>query len=539
MSSAAEQAVGTATEWRRVHEELSRAEPHTLCTDELERLAEAAFWLGEPRQAIAARRHAYLAYRNAGETAGAARSACALFHQHFDLDEIAAASGWLKRAERHARELDGSVEEGYVALARADWALYGGDADAALAAGRTAIDIGGQHHDRDLEALAQATVGRVLVERGDIGEGLDLLDDAMLAAANDELTPLATGWVYCLLLSTCQEIGEVRRAAEWTELAVSWCERRGQDSWYPGLCRLHRCEVQAMRGEWAAAEREALRAAEELAPFGGYLVADGYYLAGEIRRHRGDLLGAEEAFRRAHELGRDPQPGLALVRLEQGEAEAAARSLRVALDGGAGNQVGRARLLAALVRAELQLGDVEAAATSAAQLDGVATANGRPLLRGMAALAMGCVLLARDDLGTALRFLRLARSICRELSCPYEAAEAQLLLGTAARRAGDEETARLEFESARAMFERLGATTATERAAALLSRGEEPHPRGLTDRELEVLVLVACGRSNRQIAQALVISQHTVSRHLTNLYRKLGVTTRSAATAFAFRNGLV
>jgi ATP/maltotriose-dependent transcriptional regulator MalT len=523
--------------WNEIYGQLAVADAATLDVDDLESLAEAAFWLGRPRESIAARQQVYARYRDAGDATSATKTAWLLFYNHFDLDETSAASGWLGRAHRHAEEAPEHVAAAYVALADADWALYNGRLDEAHDHARRATDAGHHHRDRDLEALGLATRGRILIAGNHVVDGLDRLDEAMVAALSDELTPFATGWVYCLLLTTCQELGDVRRAAEWTDLAVRWCEERGQDSWYPGLCRLHRCEVLSLRGEWSAAEQGALRAAEELAPFGDYLIADGQYLAGEIRRRRGDFSGAEDAFRLAHQYGRDPQPGLALLRLAQGDADGAAAALRHALSGGSTGPLRRGRVLAAHVQAELRLGNLDTAAASAEDLAELADVTGALLLRGMAAAARGSVLLARGDVDAALPLLRDACEICRELFCPYEAAETRVLLGLAARAVGDEETAGLELTAARAIFQRLDATPDVERVDTLLA-SDTPTPRGLTAREVEVLRLVARGRSNREIGAQLFISEHTVARHLSNIFRKLDVTSRSAATSFAYEHHL-
>lgn len=523
--------------WQDVYDQLA-AGSETLDAGGLEALADAAFWTGRPRESISARQRAYQRHRDAGDAGRSAMTAWRLFHSHFDLDETAAASGWLARARRHARDLADGVETGYVALADADWALYDGRPDEAVSHARRASDTGAAHGDRDLEALGLAVQGRAHVARGDAAEGLDRLDEAMVAVLGDELTPFSTGWIYCMVLYTCHEIGDVRRAAEWTNYAVRWSEDRGEYSWYPGLCRLHRCEMQSLRGEWSAAEQEIVQVAEALASFGDYYAADAHYLTGEIRCRRGDYAGAEEAFRRAHELGRDPQPGLALLRLSQGDADAAAAALRSALAGTPSGPLRRGRLLAAHVQAELRLGHLGTAEASAKELADLAAAGRTLLLRALAAAAQGSVLLARDAVDAALPLLREAADICRELSCPYDAAQARVLLGTAARRQGDEETARLELEAARATFQRLGALPDAELAAALLAR-DTLRPRGLTTREVEVLKLLAQGRSNLQIAGALFISEHTVARHLSNIFRKLGVSSRGAATAFAHGHDLV
>lgn len=523
--------------WSQAHRALSTADPGALAIADLERLAEAAFWLGRPRESISARQKVYARFREIGDEVGAARTAWLLFHNHFDLDQTAVAGGWLKRARRHAANATGRVEPGYVRLADSCWALHQGDADAAVEAGHDAIHIAQRFGDRDLEVLGLAVQARALMARGEVAEGVAQLDEAMAGVLGDELTPFATGWVYCLLLFTCQELGDVRRASEWTELAVRWCEQRGYDSWYPGLCRLHQCEVKSLRGDWSAAESEALKAAEELAPFGDYLIADGQYLVGEIRRRKGDYAGAAAAFRRAHEHGRDPQPGLALLQLAQGNTEVAAVALRVALAAEAGTPLRRGRLLAAYVRTELHRGKVDSAAEPAAELSALAGTTGSLLLRALADLANGAVSLARGDAAAALPLLRNACAICRELSCPYEAAETRVLVGVASAELGDAATARMELEAAKTAFERLGATPDIARVDALLIGGS-PAPDGLTSREVQVLRLVAAGLSNREIAVRLFISEHTVARHLSNIFRKLAVTSRAAATSYAYEHHL-
>ena len=531
-------AAEAGADWRRAYDDLAGRKLDSLTLEDLARLADAAFWVGRPRECIPARHRLYDAYRDAGDTARAAMTAWELFNDHFDLDETSAANGWLSRAERLARDLPGSAEQGYVALGRAEWARHQGEPDSAVAHAQRAVEIGERTRDRDLAARGRAVAGRMLVARGDVSQGVGLLDEAMLSAVGGDLTPYTTGWVYCVLLHVCSELGDVRRAAEWTDLAVRWSADLREGGYFPGLCRLHHCEIISRRGGWQAAETEALQAAKELASFGDYLVAEGHYLVGEIRRLKGDLIGALDAYQRAHELGKDPQPGMALLRLARGDARGASSALRVALASAPTGFVTRARLLAAQVAAELSLGNVAVARESADELAAVAAEAGTPLLRAMSGTSRGAVLLAENQVAQALPALRDACAIWRELSFPYEAAQTRMLLGAAVRRAGDEATAQLEFEAAREAFQQLGATVDAARAHALQD-GDAALPCGLTEREVEVLRLVARGRSNRQIATELFISEHTVARHLSNIFRKTDVTSRAAATAFAFEHDLV
>jgi ATP/maltotriose-dependent transcriptional regulator MalT len=531
-----------ADRWRRSYAELTVGGLARLDAGQLEALAEAAFWLGRPREAIAARCLGYGLHRDHGDHARAAHSCWQLFHQHFELNETAAASGWLSRGRRHVQQVPNSVECGYVGIAAALWAAHCGSCDQAVDEASSAHETGLAHGDRDLAAWALAVLGGMRVLRGDVAEGVAALDEAMVETTTGELSAFVTGWIYCFLLKTCQALGDIARAAEWTAVAVRWCEHNGVSSWYPGVCRLHRCEVASLRGEWASAEQEALRVAEELAPFGDYLVAEGEYLAGEIRRRRGEYDAAESAFRRAHQLGHDPQPGLALLRLAQRDAHGAAGQLRLALIGGPRQPLPHARLLAAHVQAELEAGDPGLAARSVEELAELARGSKSRLLWGLLALSHGRLLLASDDIEGAVPLLREAATTFYQLECPYEVAQVRLLLGAAARRSGDEETAVLELEAAAATFDRLGARPDADHAAALLQRAGSTDPvgnvGGLSDREVEVLRLVSQGLSNRDIAARLVLSEHTVRRHLSNIFRKVGVGSRAGATAFAFEHGL-
>lgn len=527
-----------STGWRLQYERLSAITLDELPPTDLERLAEAAFWVGRPRESVAAYRRLYQLHRASGDADHAALTAWRLFNAHFDLDETAAANGWLRRAQRHVPANPNSREGGYICLGCAEWARYVGRLDDAAGYARVAIEVGDRTGDVDLATLGRAMHARILVTDGQVIDGMDLLDEAMLEVVSGELTALTSGWVYCLLLHVCHEVGDVRRAAEWTDLAMRWCEQLTDGGYYRGMCRIHQCEIRSHHGSWADAEDDARQATEEVAPFGRYMAAEGHYLVGEIRRLRGDFDGAEEAFARARDLGKDPQPGLAMLQLARGDVDEAAAALRVAFARGGVGQAAQARLLAARLEVELRAGQVDAARASADQLHTVAQSAGTPLLEAMATTAHGTTLLAEGDAAAALAVMHDACLAWEQLSLPYESAHTRMLLGTAARAAGDEYTAHLEIEAARSAFERLGAVPAAGQAAALLADGHKP-PGGLTGREVEVLRLVARGQSNRDIATALVISEHTVARHLSNIFHKLDVTSRAAATAFAFEHDLV
>ena len=303
------------------------------------------------------------------------------------------------------------------------------------------------------------------------------------------------------------------------------------------MCRVNRAEVARLRGEWSAAEAEATRASEELMGFDPMGAAQAFYETGEIRRRMGNLAGAEECFARAREIGFDPQPGLALLRFSQGKAAPALSALALAAATPREGRLQQARLLTALVDVALVVPDLDAAARATDQLSELAAGSGASILDAMAATAEGAVLLARGETPAAVERLRRAGALWRDLRLPYEAARARVVYGLALRAAGDEDDAVLELRSAVAAFERLGAVPDRDAAAAHLP-GTAGLPGGLTPREAEVLRLVAAGRSNREIAAELVISEHTVARHLQNMFAKLGVSSRSGATAFAFEHDL-
>lgn len=522
--------------WRETYEELTAQDRALLPPRDLDRLADALFWLDRPDASVAARREAYTAHVGAGATEAAALAAWRLFYDHFLVGETAVAGGWLERARRHA-DAAGTRATGWVAVAETDCALAEGEAHAALAHARRALQAAHRLTDHDLLAMALQATGRALCAVGDVGEGMVLLDEAMVAVVNREIDALYTGWVYCNLLSTCHDLADLDRAAQWSDAAMRWCDGLWEGRMYPGLCRVYSVELSCLRGDWGTAAADARRACDELDAHDPRYAGEAYYLVGEIDRLTGDLGGAEEAFVQAHQLGRAPQPGLALVRLAQGREVAAAGALRLALAPGPSSPLRRAQLLAARLEVELRVGEPAGAREAADELVALANASPNPYLGAIAAAAEGQVLLADGEATAALPPLRAACTTCQRLGLPYDAARTQVLVGTAARAAGDEDTAVLELRAARTTFRRLGARPDRERVDALLAG--EPDPTPLTEREVEVLRLVARGCTNREIGAELLVSEHTVARHLSNTFAKVGATSRAAATAYAYERGLI
>lgn len=524
--------------WSEAHDLFGALDPSSLEAGDLEALADAAWWLSRIEGSLEARRRAYASYAASGDDVGAGRTATRLCIDHFLRQETAVAAGWLKRAERHLHDLPEVAEHGFLAVVQATVARFGGDLGAALDLSQRAARIGRRLADPDLIAMAIHTEGLARIAAGEVEEGVALLDEAMTSVVAGELSDYYTGAVYCNVLEACLGIADLRRAGEWNDAARAWCGSLPPDSPYPGFCRVNRAEVAALRGAWTEAEAEATRAAQELIRVNPMAAAPAFYEAGEIRRRMGDARGAEEAFARARELGLEPQPGLALLRLHQGKVEAADRALRMAPDPDATSPLRRATLLGAMVEVALAAGNVDAAGSAAGDLASMAARREAPAIAAEAARCRGAVALAEGDPIAAVEHLRRAWTTWQQIGLPYEAARARMLYGTALRALGEEEGALLELRAALSAFQRLGAAPDVAEATALIGGGQEL-PGGISAREAEVLRLVAVGKTNREIADELVISPHTVARHLQNIFAKLDVPSRSAATAFAVEHGLV
>jgi DNA-binding CsgD family transcriptional regulator len=523
--------------WPETYERLSGLDPATMPPQELEALADAAWLACRLDESYLARQKAYASFLERHEDRPAARTAWRLFWEQLYNGSEAVALGWLRRARRHLAPIAEGPEHGYVALAESELALGRGSLEEAEARAMDAVAIGERHETPAIVAFGLTLHGRALVAQSRLEEGCASMDEAMTFALNERLDAFFTGAVYCTVIAECRAVADMRRASEWTDAAEAWCASLPGITPYHGICRVHRGWVLGLRGDLEEAESEIRAAGEELTAFKPRSAADAFAALGEIRRRRGDLAGAEESFLRSHQLGGDPQPGLALIRLAQGQTAVAAAALYAALSGASANPLTRAHLLAAQVDSALAARDRTLAQDAARELSRIAETLSRPSMAALAEQARGAVSLAVGDAGGAIDDLRAAREKWSALGLPYEEAQARLLVGAATRALGDEEGARLEIQTSRATFERLGARRDALHAAALLARSSD-RPAGLTPREIEVLRLVAGGKSNRQIAQMLVISEYTVARHVQNILAKLGVSSRSAAAAFAVEHHL-
>jgi DNA-binding NarL/FixJ family response regulator len=417
-------------------------------------------------------------------------------------------------------------------------AIFGGDVTTAYATFGEAGELGERFREPDLVTLARHGRGRALIRMGRSAEGMALLDEVMVAVTSGEVSPIVAGDVYCSVIQACQEAFDLRRAQAWTAALSHWCASQPDLVPYRGQCLLHRAEIMQLHGAWQDAIDEVQRASERLAARPGMSSAGAaFYQRAELHRLCGEFAEAEEGYRQASRCGREPQPGLALLRLAQGQVDAAQAAISRVVDEAEG-VVSRCRLLPAQVEIMLAAGDADAALAAADELSAIADDLGAPLLQARATHAQGAVLVARGDARAALAALRRAWSAWQELEAPHDAAHARALIGLACRALGDEDGAEMELDAARWAFQQLGAVPDVARMDALSRKAAAEATCGLTAREVEVVRLVAAGKTNRSIAADLVLSEKTVARHLSNIFGKLGVNSRTAAAAYAFEHQL-
>jgi DNA-binding NarL/FixJ family response regulator len=521
--------------WGDAFRLLSGLELDAIDIDDLDRLATASYLTGHDEDAFAYWVRAHQMCVDEGALHRAAYFGMRLGQGLGFKGDFGRCRGWI---DRTARLLDDAsidcVEQGYVEYGLAMMRLFeAGDLAGARAHFVQAGKIGAAYVNRDLVTLGRIGEGRMLLYLGEIAEGMALLDEAMTSIEARELSPLVTGDAYCTVIDACAELFDLSRCHAWTESFTRWCETQQELVLYRGHCFLHRAEMLELHGAWPEALVEARRACERLAaPVNPSALAGAYMIEGDLLRLVGDFDGAETVYRRANELGRDPQPSLALLRLAQGRVDVADAMIRRAI-GETEEPMSRARMLSPYIEIMLAAGDTAAARTATDELRVLATELATPYLRAQAARTRGAVLLAEGEANTALIELRMAFNEFHALGVRYEAARTRLFIADACAALGDHDTAALETSTAGSVLDALGATSA---------RGpitEAAPPNDLTERELEVLILLARGKTNRVIAQELFISEKTVASHVSHIFTKLGVTSRSAATAYAYDHHLV
>jgi DNA-binding CsgD family transcriptional regulator len=490
--------------------------------------------LARDDDAAAVLERAHHIYVERGETLRAARSATWIGINLAYRGVIGPATGWLGRAQRLLDSWpEQTAEHGLLMLPLIFQSEAAGDFGRAAAIAGEAAAIGERFGDRDLAAMALHAQGHMLVKAGRVREGLPLLDESMVIATAHGLAPFTTGIVYCGVILACSDAFEVARARQWTQALTEWKEQQPELVAFTGRCLVHRAEILQLEGSWTNALEEARLAGRRFVETKNPAAGVAYYREAELLRLRGEFGDSEEAYREASRAGWEPQPGLAQLRLAQGKLDAALASVRRA-NAEISEPLKRAALLPAHIEIALAAGQVDEAKRSCIELHELATRYDSAMLDAILAHSQGAVALAEGDASEALANLRRAQHIWHELDAPYEIARTRELIAKACASLGDDEACRLELEAARELFAQLGAAPDLARIAPTAQR-----PHGLSERELEVLRLVSAGKSNREIAATLVISEHTVARHLQNIYTKLGLSSRAAATAFAFEHQLV
>lgn len=523
--------------WRDAFDQLSAADREgRLEVEDLERLAVSAYMIGRDDACEEAWTAAHQMWLRRGEPERAARCAYWQALGLFFRGDLAPAMGWVARGGRLMEESrrDG-VEHAWQRMLDALPRLFGGDADV-YACFVEAGEIGERFADADAMMFARLGSGYSLLLQGRVAEGMALLDEAMVSVTADDVSPMLAGIAYCQVIALCQKVFDLRRAGEWTEALTRWCESQPDMVPFRGNCLVHRCEIFELRGAWTEAAESARRACDLLAgPPTWDALGSAYYQLAEIQRLRGELDEAEASYRRASLAGRDPEPGMSLLRLEQGRLDLALPAIRRALDEKK-DPFARSRLLPAYVEVLLEAEDVGSARAAADELAAIARRLDAAYLDALAAEASGAVLLAEGDPRAALPTLRGAQRSWRDLDAPHRTARVRLLIAASCRALGDNASAELEFEAARGVLEELGARPDLERLSRLAGSASAGR---LSPREREVLTLVAAGKTNRAIGTQLFISEKTVARHVSNIFTKLSLSSRAQATAYAYRHGLV
>jgi ATP/maltotriose-dependent transcriptional regulator MalT len=508
-----------------------------LEADDLDRLATAAYLTGQELEFQQLLERLYRIHVEAGRGARAARCTFWLALSFLLRGESGHSNAWTARGQRLV-EREQVVERGYLEVMVAEHQLRGGEAGRAHTTAGQAAALADAFRDADLTAAVRHAQGRALIQQGAVAAGLRCLDETMLAVVADELSPIMTALMYCSVIDTCRQVFALGRAREWTSAFSSVCAQQPDMVPFAGVCLVHRSEILQLQGDWVQALAEARRACERAERAARKPPGAALYQQGEIHRLCGEFREAEEAYRAASALGFEPQPGLALLRLAQGDADAACATIR-RLAGASTDPVRRAAVLPARLEILLACGHLEDARRARDQLRELAQAFDTDVLRAVVAQADGAIALGEGHPQAALEPLLQAFRAWMRLDAPYEAARARVLIARACRALGDQEAARLELDAARAVFERLGARPDLDRLHASSPEASPDSSLPLTARELHVLRLVSTGRTNREIAGELSLSQRTVDRHVTNILTKLHVRSRTAATTYAHHHKLV
>lgn len=499
----------------------------------------SAYMLGRDEKYLRTLERAHHAHLDGSDELRAARCAFWIGLRQMFCGQKAQASGWFQRAERliagGQREC---VERGYLRLPVVELHLRAGNDDAAYATADEAAAIAEQFRDRDLMAIARHLQGRTRLQQGRVQEGMALLDEVMVAVTTGELSALTTGLMYCSVIEACQMVFALERGRQWTSALARWCDEQPEMLAFTGICRLHRAELLELGGAWSEAFEEVRRVCAREVHVDPGASAAALYRQGELHRLRGDLVLAEQAYRNASRAGFDPQPGLSLLLLARGDTEAAANAARRVLTTTT-DRVRRPRILPACVEILLAAGDIDESRKACLELEEIAGRLDSDVLHAIAAQARGALQLAEGNAQSALPSLHRAAQLWQGVGAPYESARVRVLVGRACRELGDRADAEMEFDAARVMFQRLGAMRDLARVPTSTDDAPTQGAHRLTERELEVLRLIASGKTNKAIAAALGLSEKTIERHVSNVFAKVGVPSRAAATAYAYEHRLI
>lgn len=526
--------------WADAYTFLSSADDEaSLNAGDLELLAKAAYLIGKESTCTDTWARAHQKFLDQENIKRAAYSAFWVGMILFNQGEHAQGSGWIARADRLIKEYDQDcAEQGFLLVPQGLQHLRKGDGKTAHELFNRAAEIGNRFNNPDLVTLGRLGSGQALIKQNKIAEGTTLLDEAMVAVISGEISPIISGIVYCAVIETCQKIYDLRRAQEWTEALSRWCDSQPDLIPYRGQCLVRRAEIMQIHGEWPDAMNEIRQACKISQTSSPPATGEAFYRQAELYRLQGNFSKAEEAYQQASKWGRNPQPGLALLRLAQGQIDTAKTAIQHVEDE-TQDRIALSRILPAFIEIMLSAKEFQSAENRAGKLARIAAELGSSFLKAIAAQEQGRVLLASAKPGAALKKLRQSWAVFKKIEALYESARTQVLIGLACRNLGDNDTANMEFDAARSVFQQLGAEPDLTMVNSLSSTTEYSKTHGLTPRELEVLELLTTGKTNKAIGEKLFISERTVDRHVSNILGKLNVETRAAATAYAYKHDLV
>jgi DNA-binding CsgD family transcriptional regulator len=528
--------------WTETYVRLLKAgREHALEPKELETHALAAYLTGRDTESFQILERAHQVYLDREKTVQAVRCAFWLGLMLMNAGERARGGGWIARGERLLGDEQGPecAEKGLLLIPTALGALYSSNAAKALQLFGQATTIGEQFSDVDLMALGRLGQGQAMIQQGEVAKGIKLLDETMITVETEAVFPVACGIIYCAVIETCRKVWDLGRAQEWTSALARWCDAQPDIVPFRGQCLVRRAEIIQFHGEWNKALEETKDACKLLTrPPGEPAAGEAYYRKAELLRLLGDFEEAEDGYREAAKWGRKPQPGLALLRLAQGQDDAAETSIRNSLKETKDTKR-RAELLPAVVRIMIGVNQTEEAFIATEELCSIANEFDAPYLHAMSAYCQGAVFFAKGRVQLALKHVQKALKFWKMLNLPYESAFARELKGLVYRELDDKDNSVVELAAAKWIFEQLKAKPDLKRINRFLRKPRDHETYGLTLRELQVLRRMASGQTNKLIAGELFISERTVDRHVSNIFNKLGVSSRVKATAFALKNNIL